>query len=132
VPAGQRTVEAELAKGNVAVVLFWNPNGADDVIVHRELQLLVHVHHKIQPFEGNPVVKRLLKVFGLELDKKIAVTEAPSSAAASYGSITRSIQVYGTPTLLMIDKQGKTIVLTGLQDAFSMEQAIDEARNASS
>jgi hypothetical protein len=129
IPTGQRSVEAELAHGNVVVVLFWNHNGADDEMVHRELQLLQAIHHKIQPYAGRPLVKRLLKAFGLELDKKIAVNVASASQTATFGAITHGVQVYGTPTMLVVNKHGKAIVLTGLQDAFSIEQAIDEARN---
>jgi hypothetical protein len=129
IPSGQRSVETELAHGNVVVVLFWNPSGTDDEVVHRELLLLRSIHHRIQPYAGRPLVKRLLKAFGFELDKKIAVNVASASQTASFGSITRGVQVYGTPTMLVIDKHGKAIVLTGLQDTFSIEQAIDEARN---
>jgi hypothetical protein len=130
VPAGQRSVEAELAQGDVVVVLFWNPDATDDVAVRQELRFLVKIHHSVAPYASKPIVKRLLKAFGLELDKKIAINEASANQAASFGSITRTLQVYGTPTMLVIDKSGKTIVLNGLQDAFSIEQAIDEARNA--
>jgi hypothetical protein len=128
-PAGQHAVETELAHGNVVVVLFWNPNGADDEVVHRELMLLRTIHHKVAPYAKRPLVKRLLKAFGLELDKKIAINVASANQTASFGSITRGIQVYGTPTMLVIDKHGHAIVLNGLQDAFSIEQAIDEARH---
>jgi hypothetical protein len=103
----QRTVEADLAKGKIVVLLFWNPQGADDVTVHEAVRSLVGSH-----------------------SQGIAVQEAPASQVASYGSITRGVQVYATPTILVINKQGQTIVLTGLQDAFSIEQAIDEARNS--
>ncbi len=130
IPAGQRSVERELAHGNVVVVLFWNHDGADDQVVRQELRLLQSVHHRIQPYANRPAVKRLLKVFGLELDKKIAVNLASANQTATFGTITRGIQVYGTPTMLVIDKHGKAIVLNGLQDAFSIEQAIDEARHA--
>ena len=59
------------------------------------------------------------------------VQEASASQVASFGSITRGVQVYATPTMLVINKHGQTIVLTGVQDAFSIEQAIDEARSTS-
>jgi cytoskeletal protein RodZ len=106
VPVGQRSVEAELAHGKIVVVLLWNPSGVEDVVVRSELKLLAKRNHQI------------------------AINVAPASQAASFGSITRGVQVYGTPTLLVIDKQGKAIVLNGLQDAFSIEQAINEARRA--
>jgi hypothetical protein len=35
-----------------------------------------------------------------------------------------------TPTILIVNKSGQATELTGLQDAFSIEQAIDEARNS--
>jgi|SRR5580692_2436558 hypothetical protein len=106
-PSGQRTVEADLAKGDVVVLLFWNPAGTDDVIVHRALQPLANSH-----------------------SQKVSVLEAPASQVASYGSITRGVQVYATPTILVINKQGHAIVMTGIQDAFAVEQAVAEARSS--
>jgi hypothetical protein len=106
-PSGQRTVEADLAKGDVVVLLFWNPAGTDDVIVHRALQPLANSH-----------------------SQKVSVLEAPASQVASYGSITRGVQVYATPTILVVNKQGHAIVMTGIQDAFAVEQAIAEARSS--
>ena len=61
---------------------------------------------------------------------KVSVQAAPASAVASYGSITRGVQVYATPTILVINKQGKAIVLTGLQDTYAIAQAIGEARSS--
>ncbi len=103
--AGQRTVEAELAKGDVVLLLFWNPKGTDDAVVHRAVQ----------------------QVQRAERGRKVAVQEAPASQVASFGSVTRGVQVYATPTLFVINKHDQAIVLTGVQDAFSIEQAIDEA-----
>ena len=40
------------------------------------------------------------------------------------------MQVYGTPTLLIVNRKGQTITLTGLQDSFAIAQAIAEARHA--
>lgn len=104
---GQRTVEADLAKGDVVVLLFWNPAGADDVAVHAALQPLANAHNR-----------------------KVAVQYALASQVASFGSITRGVQVFATPTILVIDKRGQTTVLTGVQDTFSIEQAIAEARSS--
>jgi hypothetical protein len=103
--SGQHAVEADLAKGDVVVLLFWNPSGTDDVSVHRAVQAVKRVNH-------------------------VAVQEAAASQVASFGSVTRGVQVDTTPTLLVVNKQGHAIVLTGVQDAFSIEQAIDEARTA--
>jgi hypothetical protein len=107
VTAGQLAVEADLAKGNVVVLLFWNPAGADDVAVHSALHPLSSAHNQ-----------------------KVSVVDALASQVASFGSITRGVQVFATPTVLVINKRGQTIVLTGLQDAFSVEQAIAEARSS--
>jgi hypothetical protein len=105
IPSGQKTVEAELAKGDIVVLLFWNPAGTDDANVHSAVQSLSG-HHQV------------------------AVQVATAGQVANFGSITRGVQVYATPTVLVINKQGKTLVLTGVQDAFSIEQAIAEARSS--
>ncbi len=107
VPAGQRAVEATLAAGKVPVVLFWNPQGADDIAVHEQLQRITRSRLPVEIFEGN------------------------GEAVASYGALTRDIPVYGTPTILIVAKNGQTTELTGLQERFSIEQAIDEARKPS-
>lgn len=99
VAVNQHAVEAQLAQGKIALILFWEPKGAEDLSVRRALQRL----------HGN-----------------LAVNIALAGQVASFGTITRGIQVYGTPTLLIVDKQGKTITLTGLQDAFAIQQAISE------
>jgi hypothetical protein len=129
VPAKQALVEVELKQGAVVAILFWNPRSAVDVTVHRELQLLQAVHHGLRKYSNNPVVRRLLKAVGLELDSKIAVNEARASQVASFGSITRSVEVYQTPTILILNKKGQTTALTGLNDAFSIQQAIEEVRH---
>jgi hypothetical protein len=129
-PARQASVERALDEGKVAVILFWNPKGADDVAVDNELRLLEAVHHLIRPLARTPQLRRSLKASGLELEKRFAAFASPSSQVASYGSITRGVQVYGTPTILIVNKRGETTVLTGVQDAFSIEQAIDEVRNS--
>ncbi len=106
IPSGQREVELALAQGKIPVVLFWNPAGADDVAVHGQVLQLGRSHLPIAVYEGNP------------------------EAVASFGAITREIPVYGTPTILVIAKNGQTTELTGLQEDFSIEQAIEQARRA--
>ncbi len=66
----------------------------------------------------------------LHLDRHILVVEAPPSQVATFGSVTRGVQVYGTPTILIVNRHGQTSSLTGLQDAYSIEQAITEARHS--
>jgi hypothetical protein len=129
-PARQVLVERALNEGKIAVILFWNPKGADDAIVDYELRLLEAVHHLIRPLAHTPQLRRQLAASGLELEKRFAAFASPASQVATYGSITRSVQVYQTPTLLIVNKRGQTTVLTGLQDALSIEQAIDEARDS--
>jgi hypothetical protein len=129
-PARQVLVERALNEGKIAVILFWNPKGADDAIVDYELRLLEAVHHLIRPLAHTPQLRRQLAASGLELEKRFAAFASPASQVATYGSITRGVQVYQTPTLLIVNKRGQTTVLTGLQDALSIEQAIDEARDS--
>jgi hypothetical protein len=104
---GQRTVEAELAKGEIVLLLFWNPKGTDDVAVQQAV--------------------RQVQTADRSSRQRVAVQEAMASQVASFGSVTRGVQVYATPTLFVINKAGHAIVLTGLQDAFSIQQTIDEA-----
>jgi hypothetical protein len=106
IPTGQHDVETALAHGKVPVVLFWNPAGADDVAVHGQVQQLGRAHLPIAVYEGN------------------------AEAVASFGAITREVPIYGTPTILVIAKNGQTTELTGLQEDFSIEQAIEQALRA--
>jgi len=107
VPSGQRAVEGTVTHGKVALLLFWNPNGADDAAVHGQVRTVGHSHLPVVVYEGN------------------------AKDVASFGAITRQVPVYGTPTILIVGVKGRTSLLTGLQDAFAIEQAIDEARSPS-
>jgi hypothetical protein len=127
-PNRQRIVEAELKQGKIVLLLFWNPKGADDASVRGELQLLLAAHERPRALASNPKIQRVLKAFGGEVHKKIAVHQALSSEVASFGTVTRGVQVYGTPTILVLNPKAQATPLTGLTDAFSIEQAIDEAR----
>lgn len=129
VPAKQALVEQELKQGAIVAILFWNPKSAVDVVVQEELQVLLAVHHGVRKDPKNPIVSRLVKATGLELTGKIAVNEASAKQVTQFGSITRAVQVYQTPTILILNKKGQTTTLTGLNDAFAIEQAIDEARH---
>jgi hypothetical protein len=103
-PTKERVVEAQLAKGKIALILFWDPKGADDQEIH--------------------------KAVGQLHAKNVAVNVSSAKEIASFGTITRGVQVFGTPTLLIVNKQGATIMLTGPQDAFAIDQAISEARHS--
>jgi len=99
----QHAVEAQLAQGKTVLIFFWNPKGADDRAVNRELGKLPH-------------------------DLRVAVDRARSNAVATFGTITRGVQVYGTPTLLVVNKQGQVTTLTGLQSTFTIAEAIRETK----
>jgi hypothetical protein len=129
-PARQALVERALKEGKVAVILFWNRKGADDLADQFELRLLEEVHHLIPSLTKRvPALRAQLKRSGLELEKKFAAFEASASQVTSFGSITRGIQVNGTPTILIVNARGQVTTLTGLTDAYSIEQSIDEARH---
>jgi hypothetical protein len=130
-PAQQVAVERELKRGEVAVVLFWNKNGADDVAVHEELQNLLAAHHEVAVHPSKAQVRTLRLATGLELEKKIAVHYATAAQVTSFGSFTKTVQVYGTPTILIINPHGAVTTMNGLTDAFAIEQTIDEARQES-
>jgi hypothetical protein len=103
----QTVVERELHRHKTVLVLFWNPHGADDVAVHSQL----------------PAVSR-------SLGARIAVHYASAGQVDAFGSLTHAVNVSQTPTLLIVNARGRTTVLTGLNDAFAIEQAIGEARRS--
>jgi hypothetical protein len=129
-PARQALVERALHEGKIAVILFWNKRGADDVATRDQLRLLEAVHHLIKPIAGHAAVRRLLQRSGLELQKRFAAFQASEKQVASFGSITRGVHVSMTPTLLIVNPRGEVRTLTGLTDAYSIEQTIDEARHS--
>jgi hypothetical protein len=87
-------------------VLFWNKKGADDVADAAAVHALAH---------GGG---------------KTTVMLAKAGEVAAFGSVTRGVQVFGTPTVLVVGKSGKATVITGLTDVFSLRQAIAVARRA--
>lgn len=96
-------VGRDLQQGKVVVLLFWNPRGADDQVVLRQLQGI----------SGK--------------DKRVAVMQAQPSEVASFGSVTQGVQILETPTTLVIDRQGQADVITGLTDSTDISQAISDA-----
>jgi len=107
VPAMQLQVEGQLKHGKTVAILFWNPQGSVDAVVHRELQAAA------SKFAG-----------------KLAVHNARSGQVGSFGTFTRAVQVYSTPTILLINTRGLTSSVTGLTDVFSIEQAVAEVKRA--
>jgi hypothetical protein len=102
----QAAIEGELKRGKVAAILLWSANGSIDAVVRRELQAAGHV-----------------------LGGSVVVYEAHPSQVASFGSFTSAVPVYATPTILIVNSRGHTTTVSGLTDAFSIEQAIGEARS---
>jgi hypothetical protein len=110
----QTLVEGELKHGQTVIVLFWNPQSTVDVAAHRQLELLQALHAKPR----------------LSQDKDIAVHYSAAGEVGQYGTITGSLQVLQTPTMLVIAPNGKTKTLSGLIDAYAIQQAIKEARQS--
>ncbi|HEY2768635.1 MAG TPA: hypothetical protein VGI76_10270 [Solirubrobacteraceae bacterium] len=104
-PAMQAKVAAELHQGKVALLLFWNRHASDDSAVQREVQIVAH-----------------------KFGRRVVVHTASADQVGSFGSITRDIQVYQTPTLLIVNPRGQVTTVTGYTDAYALEQMIREAR----
>jgi hypothetical protein len=104
-PASAATIAAELHQGKIVLLLFLNPHAYDDdatAIGTTEVAYKLR-HH-------------------------VAAHLALANQVNSFGSITRDIQVYQTPTLLIINPKREVTTVTGLTDEFSLEQAIAEAK----
>jgi len=125
IPKRQRAVEADLKAGTVVAILFWDPSGSDDVLVRRELQVVERSHEHAHAVTQSPS-RRTRTAAPTQLTGKMAVFEARASEVASFGAITRGVQVYGTPTILIIGERGHVDVVTGLTDSYAIEQAVDE------
>jgi hypothetical protein len=103
----QATVEHELQQGKTVLILFWNRHGSDDVAVHNALPSVQHA-----------------------LGSKVAVHYASAGQVGAFGTITHAVQVTQTPTLLIVNPHGQTTVITGLTEAFAIQQAIAESRHS--
>jgi hypothetical protein len=101
-------LQSELKRGQTVLLLFWNPKSSDDVSVRHEAQA-VAAHMK----------------------GKVALHVALAAQVGQYGAVTRGVQVLQTPTLLLIDKKGLAVTLTGLLDQYAIEQGILEAQHGS-
>lgn len=98
------TVQSQLHAGKVVLLLFWNPRSSDDQAVHAQVQAA-----------------------GRSLKPKVALDFAKASEVGGFGTVTRDVSVLQTPTLLIINQKGLATTITGLTDAFSIEQAVREA-----
>jgi hypothetical protein len=107
IPAMQAKVERQLEHGKVVAILFWNPKGSVDAIVQRE----VHAARR-------------------NLGGRLAVDVARAGEVGSFGTFTHAVQVYSTPTILMVNTKGVTSTVSGLTDAFAIQQAVKEVKRA--
>lgn len=97
---------AYLAKGKTLVVLF-EGKGSDDKAARKA----VHLTAKADP-------------------KHVISAYVPISKVGDYEKITTDVQVYGSPTILVIGRDRKATALTGFVDAPSIQQAVGDARRA--
>lgn len=98
------TVESQLHAGRIVLLLFWSPGSSEDRAVHAQVQAA-----------------------GRSLKARVALDFAKAGEVGSFGTVTRDISVLQTPTLLIINQKGLATTITGLTDAFSIEQAVREA-----
>ncbi|HXA55558.1 MAG TPA: hypothetical protein VNV37_11860 [Solirubrobacteraceae bacterium] len=106
-PSSQASIAAELKHGKTVLLLFLNPHSYDD---DASAIAAVEVAYKLRH----------------DVDAHLAL----ASQVNSYGSITRDIPIYQTPTLLIVNPKRQVTPLTGLTDEFALEQAISEAKAA--
>jgi hypothetical protein len=95
---------ANLAKGKTLVILF-EGKGTDDKAARKA----VHLTAKADP-------------------KHVVSAYVPISKVGDYEKITTDVQIYGSPTILVIGSDRKATALTGFLDAPSVQQAVGDAR----
>ncbi|HEX4564258.1 MAG TPA: hypothetical protein VH115_07345 [Solirubrobacteraceae bacterium] len=105
--SGQTWVEHELGHKVTVALLFYTPRSYDDSRTRRELERLIGEER------GSHT--------------KLALRVAAANQVGTYGAFTRVASVYQTPTLLIVTPTGEVKPqITGLTDAFAIEQEIDE------
>ena len=93
----------DLKRGKVAVLLFWNPDAADDIAARGALR-------------------------DLDLrDGKVVVRVISIDDVAQYESITSGVKIAGSPTTVIIGKNGHTRVIMGLTEPREVAQAVSDA-----
>lgn len=99
----QIAVERALRAHKVVAVLFFNPRGADDRAVREELATV--------PTHGGRVFK-------------LAV---PLAELTHFPVITTQVPIYGSPTLVLIDRTRRAGTIVGFSDRFEISQRVDQA-----
>lgn len=101
--ASPARVAAAVARGQVAVVLFWDRSTPVDKMVRAEV--------------GRTGVRT----------KDVYVAAVPISQVSKYDSVTRGIQVLQAPTVVVIDRKHEAKLLTGYVDGSEIAQAVADA-----
>jgi hypothetical protein len=96
------TVQKALNAHKMVVMLFYNPQGADDLAVKQELSA-------ISSHRG-----RVVKVI------------IPLSEAANFTPVTQQVPVNFSPTLVLIAPKGQTDEIVGYSDPFEIAQRVDD------
>jgi hypothetical protein len=94
----------ELEKGKTAVLLFWNPLGADD-------RAALDAARKADRRGG-----------------KVTVRIADIEDVADYAAITRGVQVLQAPTTLVIGSDLKARAIVGYTETAEIDQLVGDAR----
>jgi hypothetical protein len=98
-------LERAIAQHKVVGLLFYNPKASDDAAVKTELAKAA----------AKPGVV------------KMAV---PVTAVSSFPMITNTVPVSGTPTLVLIDRDGSASTIGGFADRFEIAQRLNDALSA--
>ena len=101
--AAPARIAAAVARGQVAVVLFWDRSTPVDRMVRAEV--------------GRTGVRT----------KDVFVAAVPISQVSKYDTVTRGIQVLQAPTVVVIDRKHEAKLLTGYVDGSEIAQAVADA-----
>ena len=96
----------ELARGKVAVLLFWNRRAADDRAARRAVARVDRHHGKVK------------------------VHVASVSRVGDYGAITQGVEVLQSPTVLVIGPDHRARTISGYTDSAEVDQLVDAVRAA--
>jgi hypothetical protein len=97
-----KPILAQVDKGKVAVVLFWNDKASDDRATRAALRA-------VDRHRG-----------------KVVTTAIPVRDVGRYDAITRGAQILESPTVLVIGAGGKARAITGYTQAKEIDQAVSD------
>jgi hypothetical protein len=96
-------VQAALAANKVVAIGFFNPASTDDLAVAKTL--------KGADTHGG----------------RVLLMSANIADVAQFGSVTSKAGVFGSPTVIIIDRKGEAGAITGFADQIELNQRIDDA-----